>query len=214
MPASISEIQQKISSEDIDVLRQSLEFVRRCLLQENERGKAAETRATVMLGILGVIATLVIPGAENLATNSNPGDPGWLLLACFVSCLFFLIKALFYAIRTISIVKKHRLEPQMVFDLQDASQAKALRFEIVGIVWEYGQAIESNSGRLFFLQRCQRNSYVAILILVLFGFLSIEILRQWAVVSPCIPIGFSVLCGIMLIFLDPLAEKVQGVWNQ
>ena len=76
MPASISEIQQKITSEDIDVLRQSLEFVRRCLLQENERGKAAETRATVMLGILGVIATLVIPGAENLATNSKTGRPG------------------------------------------------------------------------------------------------------------------------------------------
>ena len=214
MPASISEIQQKITSEDIDVLRQSLEFVRRCLLQENERGKAAETRATVMLGILGVIATLVIPGAENLATNSKPGDPGWLLLACFVSCLLFLIKALFYAIRTISIVKKYRLEPQMVFGLQDASQAEALRSEIVGIVWEYGQAIESNSGRLFFLHRCQRNSYVAILILVLFGFLSIEVLRQWIIVSPCIPIGFGVLCGIALIFLDPLAEKIQGVWKQ
>ena len=169
MPSLISEIQRKITSEDADVLRQSLEFVHRCLRQENERGKAAETRATVMLGILGAIATLVITGAENLPTDSELGDAGWLLLACYVSCLLFLVKALFYAIRTISISKKYRLEPQMVFDLQDASQVEALRSEIAGIVWEFDRSIESNSGRLFWLHRCQRNSCVVIVILVIFG---------------------------------------------
>ena len=214
MPVSISEIQQKISSNDIDVLRQSLEIVRRCLLQENERGKAAETRATVMLGILGVIGTLVIAGAEKLPTSSKPGDAEWLLLACFVSCLLFLIKALFYAMRTIGIAKKYRLEPHMIFDFKDASQAQALQSEIAGIIWEYDRSIESNSGRLFLLQRCQRSSYVSILILVLFGFFSIEILADWIVVSLHVPIGLSALFGALFVILDPLAEKVQGIWSR
>ena len=214
MPSTISEIQQKITSEDVDVLRQSLEFVHRCLRQENERGKAAETRATVMLGILGVIATLVIAGAENVPMNSKLGDAGWFLLACFVSCLLFLVKALFFAIRTISISKKYRLEPQTVYGLQDASHIEALRCEIAGTIWEYDRSIQSNSGRLFWLHRCQRNSYVAIVILVLFGFLSIDTLRHSIVVSACIPIGFSILTALAFFVLDPLAEKMQGVWRK
>ena len=214
MPSSISEIQRNISSENVDVLTQSLEFVNRCLRQENERGKAAETRATVMLGILGVIATLVIAGAENLPTNSKLGDAGWLLLTCFASCLLFLVKALFYAMRTIGISKKYRLEPQMVYDLQDVSHVEALQCEIAGTIWEYDRSIESNSGRLFWLHRCQRNSYVAIVLLVLFGFLSIDILRHLIVVSPCIPIGFGVLSAVAFLVLDPLAERVRGVWRK
>ena len=214
MPSSISEIQRKITTENVDVLRQSLEFVHRCLHQESQRGRAAETRATVMLGILGVIATLVIAGAENLPTNSKLEDAGWLLLACFVSCLLFLVKALFYAIRTISISKKYRLEPQMVYDLQDASHVEALRCEIAGTMWEYDRSIQSNSGRLFWLHRCQRNSYVSIMILVLFGFLSIEILRHSIVVSPYIPIGFGVVSAVAFLVLDPLAERVRGVWRK
>ena len=134
MSTSVCEIQQKINSDDIDVLKQSLEFVRRCLLQENERGKAAETRATVMLGILGVIGTLVIAGAAKLPTSAKLGDADWLVLVCFVSCLLFLIKALFYAMRTIGVAKKYRLEPHMVFNYEDASHAKALRSEIAGII--------------------------------------------------------------------------------
>ena len=214
MPSTIREIQRKITSEDVDVLKQSLELAHRCLRQENDRGKAAETRATVMLGILGVIATLVIAGADDVSTNSEHADAGWLLIACFVSCELFLVKALFYAIRTISISKKYRLEPQTVYGLQDASHIEALRCEIAGTIWEYDRSIESNSGRLFRLHRCQRNSYVAIVILVLFGFLSIETLRHSIVVSAHVPMGFAVLTAVAFFVLDPLAEKVQRVWRK
>ena len=214
MPSPISTIQQKITSEDVGVLKQFLEFAHRCLRQENERGKAAETRATVMLGILGVIATLVIPGAENLPANSKLGDASWLLLACYVSCLLFLAKALFYAIRTIGISKKYRLEPQMVFGLQDADQIEALRSEIAGIVWEYDQSIESNSGRLFWLHRCQRSTCIAIVILILFGFLSMEMLRHSIVLSAYLSIGLGVLSVVALLFLDHVAERMQGIWRK
>lgn len=214
MPSSISEIRRKITSENVDVLRQSLEYVHRCLRHENERGKAAETRATVMLGILGVIATLVIASAESLPTSSKLEDAGWLLLVCFVSCLLFLLKALFYAIRTIGVSKKYRLKPHLVYDLQDASHVEALQSEITGIVWEYDQSIDSNSGRLFLLHRCQRNSYATIVILVLFGFLSIEILQHAIVVLPYMPIGFGVVSALAFLVLDPLAERVRGVWRK
>ena len=214
MSTAITEIRQKITSNDIDVLKQSLEFARRCLVQENERGKAAETRATVMLGILGVIATFVITGAETLPTTSKPSDAEWLLLACFVSCLLFLLKALFYAIRTISVAKKYRVKPDMVLAWQQFSQADVLRTEIAGVLWEYDQSIVSNSGRLFLLQRCQRSSFIAILILVLFGFLSIEVLNDLIVVGSCVAVMFSLLSGLCLILLDRVVEGVQGIWRR
>ena len=214
MSASITEIRQKITSSNVDVLMQSLDFARRYLLQENERGKAAETRATVMLGILGVIATFVITGAETLPTGSKPSDAEWLLLACFVSCLLFLLKALFYAIRTIGVAKKYRVEPRMLLNWQQASQSEALRSEIAGVLWEYDHSVKSNSGRLFLLQRCQRSSYIAILILVLFGFLSIEVLNEWIVVWPSVPVVFSILSGLSIIFLDRAAEEMQGIWRR
>ena len=214
MSAAITEIRRKITSNDIDVLRQSLEFARRCLVQENERGQAAETRATVMLGILGVIATFVITGAGALPTTSKPSEAEWLLLTCFVSCLLFLLKALFYAIRTIGVAKKYRVEPGLVLDWQQVSQADALRSEIAGVLWEHDQSIVSNSGRLFLLQRCQRSSYIAILILVLFGFLSIEGLNEWIVAGSCVAIVFSILAGLSVIFLDRVVEGAEGTWRR
>ena len=134
MPESIREIQSRITSQDVDVLRQSLEFVRQCHLQELERGRVAETRATVMLGILGVIATLVIPSAGVLTTSTELNDRQWFLLVCFVACLLFLAKALAYAIRTISISKRYRLEPIMVYDQQTGSRIESLQAEISGVI--------------------------------------------------------------------------------
>lgn len=196
MSTAITEIQQKITSND------------------NERGKAAETRATVMLGILGVIATFVITGAKTLPTSSKPSDAEWLLLACFVSCLLFLLKALFYAIRTISVSKKYRVKPNTVLKWQQVSQVVALRSEIAGVLWEYDQSIAANSGRLFLLQRCQRSSYIAILTLVLFGFISIKVLSEWILVWPHMPVVFSILAGLTFVFIDRVAERVQGIWKQ
>ena len=215
MPASICDIRSKITSTDIDVLRQSLEIVRRCALQENERGKAAETRATVMLGILGGIATLAIAGAGagGLPKSAKLTGTEWLLFVCIISCLLFLVKALFYAIRTIGVAKGYRLEPHLVFDLQSTSQAQALQLEIAGMLWEYDRSIESNSRRLFLLQRCQRSSYVAILLLILFGFLSIKILETWGAIPLYIPAGLSILLGLAFVLLDFGLEKVQKIWK-
>ena len=213
MPASISEIRHRITSQNIDVLRQSLEFVRRCLVQENERGKAAETRATVMLGILGVIATLVIPSAKDLTRDTEPTNEQWFLLVCFVSCLLFLTKGLYYAIRTISISKGYRVQPSMVFDLQNGSHVEAVRAEISGIIWEYDQSIQYNNGKLFWLQRCQRSSCVSILILVLFDLGSIETFRHWIDISTCIPLGLSALFIILFFFLDLVSERMGGIWE-
>lgn len=214
MPESMKEIRSKIKSQDVDVLRQSLDFVRRCHSHELERGKVAETRATVMLGILGVIATLVVPSAGDLTTSTELKDQQWFLLVCFVACLLFLAKALAYAIRTISISKRYRLEPTMVYDQQNGSRIEALQTEISGILWEYGKSVQYNSSKLFWLQRCQRNSFVAILVLVLFGFVRLEVLTQFIDLWICISAVIGSLFVGLFVFLDVLAEKFGSIWNK
>lgn len=214
MAESMKEIQSRITSQDIDVLRQSLDFVRQCHSHELERGKVAETRATVMLGILGVIATLVVPSAGDLTASTELSHQQWFLLVCFVACLLFLAKALVYAIRTISISKRYRLTPTMVYDQQNGSRIESLQAEISGVLWEYGKSVQYNSSKLFWLQRCQRNSFVAIMILVLFGLATIKALTQFVDLWMCISVVVGSLLGGLFVFLDPLAEKFGGIWNK
>ena len=56
MPPRLCEIRSKITSNDTEVLRHSLGFVQERLREEQDRGKAAETRAVAVLAILGILA--------------------------------------------------------------------------------------------------------------------------------------------------------------
>ena len=213
MPESMDEIRRKITSNDVDVLVQSLEFARRCLLRESERGQAAETRATIMLGVLGVVATLAITGTVALPKESSPSDREGLLLVCFVACLLFLAKALFYAILTIGVSRKYTLMPHRVFNWQQTHRRSALQSEIAGTIWEYDRSIDINSARLFRLQRCQRSSYVSIFVLVCCGVLSIEFIDAWIIFPKPALFTLAATFVILLIFLDRILDEWQGLWR-
>ena len=124
----IREIKDQLTSQDIEVLEQSLRFaIARCT-HEAERGKAAENRATAMLAFLGILAGFVVPVIETV--EKAQGDAKWTLLILFLASLLFIVKGLYYAVRVLGVSKVYRLEIGTVFDFQPLSREDALREEI------------------------------------------------------------------------------------
>lgn len=210
MPASQSEIRSQVTSNDVDVLRQSLEFVKGYLAQENERGRVAEVRATVMLAVLGVFAGLIIPRAE--VFTKKTGDESWFLLVAFIASLFFLVKGIFYAIRVLGISKRYRSRPDSIYDFQTLSPADALREEIVAVIWEHEHATSPTTEKLFWLNRCQRNSVLAIFLFVLFGLAFIVAHKQWFGIPVCATLVLGAIVGSVFLVGDILAERF-GLWG-
>ena len=66
MPLRLREIRNQITANDVEVLRHSLGFVQERLREEQDRGKAAETRATAILAVLGILAGLIVPVATTI----------------------------------------------------------------------------------------------------------------------------------------------------
>ena len=214
MPPSVSEIRGRITSVELDILRQSLEFARRCLERENERGKAAETRATVMLGALGVVISLVLPLASKVTPRNGPDEENWFLFVSFLSCLAFLLRALFYAVRIIGISKRYRVEPTIIYDLQALSPTDGLKEEIAAVMWEYHQTIQPNTDKLFWLHRCQRNSFVSLILLVFFGMGLIAVDRKWFEWWQCASFVVGILAPTLFMGLDYVMERKGSIWGK
>lgn len=204
-------ILEQITASDIDVLEQSLAFVRERSALENERGKAAEARATAMLAILGILAGFIVPLIESI--DGITGEIKWSLIATLFGSLLFLVKGLYYAVRILGVSKRHRLQIDSVFDFQPLSRADALREEIAGLVWECKQSTRPNTLHLFRLDRCQRSGFIAIILFMLFGILLLAADQHWIALPQWVAyvIGSTVL--LMLCLTDIIFEK-NGIWGK
>ncbi len=207
----ISEIRNKLSSQDTDVLEQSLRFASARRAQENERGKAAENRATAMLALLGILAGFIVPLAGTI--EAAKGDEKWFLLVLFLASLLFIAKGLYNAVRVLGISKTYRLEIETVFDFQPLSRADALREEVAGLVWEYRKAIQPNTEKLFRLHRCQRSGLLSIIFLMLFGVLLLAAREKWLQLPSWAAIALAAIAVLLLVFGDTLFERC-GIWSR
>lgn len=205
------EILEKITANDIDVLEQSLAFVRERSALENERGKAAEARATAMLAILGILAGFIVPLIESV--HGIVGEIKWSLIVTLFGSLLFLVKGLYHAVRVLGVSKRYRLNIDSVFDFQPLSRVDALREEIAGLIWECKRATQPNTLHLFRLHRCQRSGFAAIILFMLFGILLFTADQQWIHVPRWVAyvIGSTVL--LLFFMIDFISEK-SGIWGK
>jgi len=206
------DIRNYITSNDVKVLEQSLTFVKQRAVQEVERGKAAETRATAMLAILGVLAGLIVPRIESLSKIA--GESRWFLLAAFLAGLFFLGKGLIYALKVLSVRKQYRVKPEAVYDFQKLSCEDALREEITAILWECRQAVQPNTEKLFWLNRCQRSGFTAIALFLVFGTLLVPVREEWLFLPLWTSACFGIFAITLLFFSDRIFEYFGGMWER
>lgn len=210
MSSSMSEIRGRITSDDVDVLRQSLAVASACLADERDRSKTAETRAAAMLAVLGVIAGLVVPQATTLGPLNN--GTGWFLFVAYISPLLFLLKGLIYAVRVLSVSMRFRNTPERLFSFQDGSEQEALRLEIAAAIWEYRQSVQPTTAKLYWLDRCQRSGLTAVIFLAVFATAVIVARQQWFEIPLCVTLVFGLLVAVMFAGESLVARR--GIWKR
>ena len=160
-------IRAKITSEDPETLKRAISFVENRIALMGERAKLAETRATAMLAVSGVLAGFVVNFGKTIH-NLNVLD-FLLFSALYFSSIFLFIKAVFYAVRVLWVLKGYELTPDLAFDLQGKSGIDALREELTWRIWEYWATLPVTNEKLFWLNRSQRNTVSAIIVFMFLG---------------------------------------------
>lgn len=161
------EIRKQVSSNDSEILSQSLAFVKEKLDIERSRQKRAEDRANAMLAVSGILAGFVVHFAQLIL----PGQKGWLiLLSLYLGSMILLIKSSLYSILALWSMKGYEVTPTLVFNVQFLSKLDAVREEIIWKIWEYYQLVPMGNQRLFRINRAQRNLFASIISFGLMGF--------------------------------------------
>ena len=200
-----------IISNDINILKQSQKFIDQRLTSEHERGKAAENRATVMLGIIGAFAVFLFNFIKGIISDYE-AVPALVIIVCVIT-IAFLIKSGYYAIIAIRPLQTYTLTPSLVVDIQNKLYDEALRYEIKWKIWEYNHLLKPNTTRLFWLHRCQRNFFNAVLVFVILGcslFFEVDTLFR---ISYFYLIKFIAVAIFWFFFGDILIEK-RGLWKK
>ena len=170
----------------------------------------AEARATATLAILGVLVGLLV-----LQGGSLPGkDDGsfWYLAASYVIPLLFLLAGIAYAFKALGAIQGQRVEVDTVFDFQPQTPEEALRSEIAAAVWECKNAIQPNTTRLWYLERCQRNGLLAVFSLAVFG-IGLLVTEKLSVEVPsCLGIVYLTVAVLALVFERKVFQRVQ--WSR
>ena len=209
----LREIRNQITANDAKVLRHSLGFVQELLRAEQDRGKTAETRATAVLAVLGILAVLMVPFIATIEPVTETSRPFlYVILAASIS---FLLRGIYYAIRTLGIAKQFRLTPYSVYDFQSANLKDVLRDDIAATIWSYEQAKNPNTRKLFWLNRAQRNGMVAIFLYPLLG-ASLIVLREGLMTPPLwTTYAAATLAVLAWLLFDRFAEAERfGIWRR
>ena len=205
------EIKAKVTSTDRDVLERSLAFVSEKLADEIQRGHAAITRGQLVLVVIGALIVVIVPLADTVISEQLSSLRNFLLI-WFIGSVAFLAKGAIYGISIIRGLKGYRATPEFVFDIQNQSYEEAIRDEIALRIWEYRKSITPNTRRLFWLDRCARNTVMAI---ILFGSVgaSIAIFKSMTVVIPvCVSWGAAIVVVAVFLLSDRVVEKF-GIWG-
>ena len=208
MTRSISDIRAQITSNDAGVLVQSRDFLKGRLAQEEERSKSAQSRATGMIAILGILGGLVVRQNDGIAAIA--GENRWFLLSLFAFTLLFLLKGVFAATRALWTTKQKRVRADTVFDFQQGTAIDALREEVTALLWESDHSSVTASLKLFHLNHCQRSAVLSLLLLVLLGLAFLVLREQWLDVPLCVTIAFSTVCGVLLLVGDYAFDRLAG----
>jgi hypothetical protein len=206
------EISKRLTSEDSGTLKQSISFVNDRISLIRDRAKVAETRATAMLAVSGILAGFVVHFGAKLESDKTPENV--LFAVLYLASILLLIKAIYYAIKALWVLRGYELNPELAFDLQGKSGHNALREELTWKIWEYYQILPLTNEKLFWLNRSQRNTVSAITTFMFLG----SILFVQINFGLELPWFFTVLITLVLVFLvlflDPILEHFGGVWQK
>ena len=205
-------IREKITSENQEILKRSISFVDSRITLMRERAKLAETRATAMLVVSGLLAGFVVNFGKAIYNLKNPDFLLFFIL--YLSSIFLFVKAIFYAVRVLGVLRGYELSPDLAFDLQEKSEIDALREELIWKIWEYWEILPLTTKKLFLLNRSQRNTISAIIILMFLGGTYLIKIQFGLHVPTGVTVLIIIIMLFLVIFFDVTMERFGKVWHK
>lgn len=205
------EIRAKLTSEDGAVLGRALLFVDNRLLLIRDRAKLAETRTTTILAVSGIMAGFVVNFGKILFSPEYHATP--LSSALFLLSIILLIKAIVFSVKALWVLKGYELTPELAFDFQSMSEIDTLKEELTWKIWEYWKTLPMTTERLFWLNRAQRNTVVAILTFLSLG-VNLLVEMKFGFVAPKnLAVVIIIILASLVICIDLLMERLGSVWH-
>ena len=205
------EISDKINTKDKEVLLHCLVIINEHLNKENQRGISSTNKLNSMLTLMGVGSALLFFFGNFLFSN-NEVQNDIMIKIFFLFAATFLIKSIYYSIKTMSVQKVNRLNPDLIFDIQNKNFIESIRYEIVWKIWEYKQLLPFHTSKLFLINRCQRNFFITVLIILIIATLLPFNIQQLS----DIPLTFKYVSYVIFIFIflfgDAIMDRL-GFWH-
>jgi len=207
---SMENIKQKLSTNDIDVIRLCQKFVDERADLERMRGESAERRANIILSTLGASSAFLVFMATNLL--GEPDKVGWLVIIMYAASALWISRSVWYCIKSIRTQSRYRVTAESVFEVQSKSEIEAVKDLLSGKIWELQRSIQPNTERLFYVQRAQRALIVFVGILLFMGV--VVVTRDYFLIQPnsCVLSIISMFGVIFWLFGDYFIEN-SGIWN-
>lgn len=206
----IAEIKEKITSSDITVLKQSLEYVNQRISNERSRSDRAETRSSTLLSVTGILSGFVVFFMDSFFNGSIAQNDGKTIL--FFSSVLLISRSLFYSVRSLWTYKSYELSVELAFDFQSLKEIESIRQEISFKIWEYYQLLPISNKRLFYLNRSQRNLLCALIILLFLTVYSMYISNLDLGLNGYFLKSLGIVFITMVLFLDTLFERFGTLW--
>lgn len=205
------EIHDKLNTPDKDVLQHSLVIVNEHLNKENQRGLSSNNKLNSMLSLIGVGSVVLLFFGNFLFSNMDV-QYDTIIKICYLFAATFLLKSLYYSIKTMSVSKVNRLNTDIIYEIQDKNFTEAIKYEVAWKIWEYKQLIPFHTSKLFLINRCQRNFFISILIIVIItALLPFNALLQSVNPLYCKYFTFAFFACILL-FGDVIIDRL-GFWH-
>jgi hypothetical protein len=208
---NISDIKNKLTSKDVAVLEQSLDYVNQRLSLERSRGERAEARASSLFTVAGILSGFVVVFLESFREGKIGQDV--LTLIIFGSSILLLAKTLLYSVIALWALKGNELNADLPFELQTLAVAESLREELAWKIWEYYELLIISNQRLFYVNRAQRNLICAFLSFLCLAVSSFLIFYMHLTINNCVLIFSATFIVAGIVFLDLIAEKLGKLWT-
>ncbi len=163
---------KEVKSDNVDVLCQSREIIDELLTNESERGKSVYSRTSILIALSGAILAVLLFFEEKIPSVSTaPTAPISIIYLVYFTIIIFILKAVYYSIKSIGISQFYCLSDDTIYEIQDKDILDSIRHEITEKIWVYNKMIPHNNHKLYYVNLGLRNLLFGISFIVSLGFM-------------------------------------------
>lgn len=206
-----NKILQNLSSDNSDILEQSLKITKELLISEQKRGDVAEKRTSIVFSLLTILSGAMFYFADKFNSVNGFSDIT-LRHFLFISAIILLLKSGFYALKTLRIKVYYRLDENLVYDIQKFDTHNAIKHEISWRIWVLNKALQPNNFKLYFYSRSQNNMLICICYICVLSLTYLFNGANWNMTHSVQTYVLTIIIPLPALFLDTILAHY-SIWS-